>query len=114
MPTLEEAEVAFSQWRASKAVKYERVPPNLMEMAQALVAEHGAITVSKRLRVRSRKFFPKPPVVASRFVEMAMPESCSSSIVVHVKLSSKRELTVTIPARNVAVVSELLKKISKL
>jgi hypothetical protein len=113
MPTLEEVEAAFSQWRSSKA-QYERVPEKLMEMARALVAAHGVAAVSKRLGVRSRKFLPKAPVTGSEFVEMAMPESLSSSIVVSMKLSSKRELTLTIPGGNIAAVSELLKTISKL
>lgn len=117
MPTLEEVEVAFSQWRVSKVRKYERVPENLMGMARTLVAEHGAVTVSKRLGISSRKFLPKSETLSSEFIEVPRPPAELPppwAIVVHVKFSSKKEMTVTVPANNRAIVSELLKKISKL
>lgn len=116
MPTLEEAEVAFSQWRASKANKYERIPKDLMEMARALVADHGAIAVAKRLRVSSRKFLPKGVTSArAQFVEMPSPaDLLFPSVIISVRLSSKKEMTVTLPAGNITAVSDLLKKISKL
>jgi len=118
MPTLEDAEVAFSQWRALKVSTHERIPQNLMEMARLLVAEHGAIVVSRRLKISPQRFRPKTvaPPGARKFVEVQRltPDLLSPSvIVVNVKLSLKKELTLTVPATNHSVVSDLLKKILK-
>ncbi len=120
MPTLEEVEAAFREWRASKAKKYERTPENLIAMARGLVSEHGLTNVSQRLGISAQKLSPSTvPVVASgEFVEVpatAMPTAAAPSVItIRVKLSSKKEITVTMPASNVGAVAELVKRISKL
>jgi len=114
MPTLEEVEVAFSQWRASKINKRERTPENLMEMARALVGEHGVQTVSRRLKLSAHRLSPTSEV-SGEFLEV--PNNTGGNpwvITVNLRLSPKREITVTLRAGNVSVVSEFLKGISKL
>ena len=116
MPTLEEVEVAFLEWRASKKKKYERIPQTLIEMAGALVGEHGVIAVCKRLKIPPRKFLPKEVAPFGEFIEVPRPAPghLPSVIIINVKLSAKREVTVTMPAGNLEAVSELLKKVSRL
>ena len=116
MPTLEEVEVAFLEWRASKKKKYERIPQTLIEMAGALVGEHGVIAVCKRLKIPPRKFLPKEVGSVGEFIEVSRPapDHVLSVIIINVKLSAKREITVTMPAGDLGAVSDLLKRVSRL
>lgn len=116
MPTLDEVEVAFSQWRANRSSTHERIPENLIEMARALVSEHGVVIVSKRLKIAHRKLSRKKERL-KKFLEVSretMPSSVPQVVVLNLRLSQKKEITVTIPAGNITAISELIKKMSKL
>lgn len=121
MPTLEEVEAAFRDWRASKKKKYERTPGNLIEMARSLMGPHSLTMVSRRLGISAEKLSPKASEAhqpSGEFIEVPAAvvgdAAVASVITVRVKLSSKKEITVTMPVGNVSAVAEFVKRISKL
>ncbi len=119
MPTLEEVQVAFREWRTTKKKKWERIPDELISMAKGLLGQHSVGTVAFHLGIAAGKLETLKEVESvtpdEKFVEIPGAEIIApqSAVTVRVRPGKKNEISISVPTGDVDW-SELLKGLSKL
>lgn len=94
---LEKLEQEFTQWRAGKKSKHERVPHALLAQARELAATIPERKIAGRIGISRRRLFPMPPKSA-KFVELPVTALAPASTIQIEFKSSDYTISISAPS----------------